>query len=109
MASLAVGMIERKLGEGFIKNKISELFSPSFRAPLAGSERAEEVLSEENKRIEREREEILSVPFISNFIRAEIRESESESDTATPRRRRFFNFIKSIFRKGQKAVTEKSE
>ncbi len=109
MASLAVGMIERKLGEGFIKKKISELFSPSFRAPLAGSEVADEVLNEENKRIEREREEILSVPFISNFIRAEIRESENESETVTPRRRRFFNFIKTIFRKGQKAVTEEED
>ncbi len=97
MAALAIGMIERKLGAGFIEKKIRELFAPSFKAPLDRSREAEEILARENARIEKERAEILSVPFISNFIRTEIREGVEKSE-APKRKRGILGLISGIFR-----------
>lgn len=99
MGALAVGMIERKLGEGFIYRKLNDLFAPTFTAPLEKSKDVEEILSEENSRIEKEREQILAVPFISNFIRTEIRTIDGEEPK---RRKSFFGLISGIFRSRQK-------
>ncbi len=100
MASLAIGMIERKLGEGFVKKKIDALFSPSFIAPSDRSIAAGEILEEENARIERERSEILSVPFIYNFIRTEIKE-EPDPDGIPKRRKGILGIISGIFKARQ--------
>lgn len=106
MASLAIGMIERKLGEGFIEKKVDSLFSPSFIAPSDRSAAAHEILAEENARIERERAEILSVPFIYNFIRAEIKDGDSDTDGEPKRRKGIFGIISGIFKSRQEAQTD---
>ncbi len=104
VGALALGMIERKLGTGFIEKKLHNLFEPEFEAPLAGSKSADGILAEENARIERERGEILSVPFISNFIRTEIRQSvQDKQEEETPKKRRgIIGLISGIFRARQK-------
>ncbi len=100
MGALAVGMIERKLGSGFIDKKLRSMFAPSYKAPLDKSKDAEEILAMENEKIESERNEILSVPFISNFIRTELRKNDDEP--MQKRRRSFFGLISGIFRSKQK-------
>ncbi len=97
MGALAIGMVERKLGDGFIEKKIRELFSPSFKAPLDSSPLAEDILKEENARIEKERAEILNVPFISSFVRTEVREGEEKPD-APKKRRGILGILSGLFR-----------
>ncbi len=108
MGALALGMVERKLGEGFIEKKLRELFAPSFKAPLERSPDAEKILAEENARIEKKREEILSVPFISNFVRTEIRK-EPEKEDVSKRRRGIIGIISDIFRLRAKSESYRDE
>ena len=94
-ATIAFGMIEKKLGHGFVERKIRELFSPSLIAPLEGAECEQYVLDEENARLEKERQEILSVPFISAFIKKDgVEESPKET---LPKRRGFLGFLAGLF------------
>lgn len=95
-ASIAISMIEKKLGGGFIERKIRELFSPTLIAPVSGSSIENEILKSENARIEKERTEILSIPFISSFIK---KKSQSDTPDSKPitKQSDFFGFLSSLF------------
>ncbi len=105
MVNIALSMIERKLGQGFVERKIRELFSPSFILPLDTSPEKERILYEENERIDKERREILSVPFISAFIKKSIEENDT-SEALPTKRRGFLSFLAGLFRE---ALTGSSE
>ncbi len=103
-ATIAFGMIEKKLGHGFVERKIRELFSPSLIAPLEGAECEQSVLDEENTRLEKERQEILSVPFISAFLKKD--GASDEPKETLPKRRGFLGFLAGLFGAKKKEAEE---
>lgn len=96
LVKIAFEMIERKLGRGFVERKVHELFTPSFIAPRADSVLAKTILEAENSRIEKERKEILSVPFISAFVKKSIDDGESPDPLPT-KKRGFLGFLSGLF------------
>ena len=106
-ATIAFDMIEKKLGHGFIERKIRELFSPSLIAPTEGSEYEKSILDEENARVKKERREILSIPFISAFIKKDGEgEDEDSPSEMLPKRQGFLGFLANLFGGDKRSLSE---
>lgn len=98
LASFAMSMLERKLGEGFMERRMGDLFSVTLLAPDERSKDRERILDEENTRITEERKELLSAPFISKFIRSvELYEECDEEDGEPEKRRGFLKRLAGLF------------
>ena len=107
--NIALGMIEKKLGGGFVERKLRELFSPSLIAPVAGAECEGYILDGENARVEKERCEILSIPFISSFIKKSDVTDTSPENLSLPKRQGFLGFLTGLFGGGKDTATSEEE
>ena len=107
--NIALGMIEKKLGGGFVERKLRELFSPSLIAPVSGAECEGYILDEENARIEKERREILSIPFISAFIKKSDVAEPTPENLSLPKRQGFLGFLAGLFGGGKASVDSEPE
>lgn len=107
--SFVINLIEKKMGEGFIKSKITSLFNPSLAAISTSTPSFEEILASDNKKIAEanEKDAKLFKTLSSKFLSDE-KSSFDKDETSSSKIGSFFKSALSLLLKFAKAKPEDS-
>ncbi len=108
-SNFVINLIEKKMGEGFIKNKISSLFNPNLAAIRTTVPNFEEIITLDNKKITEDNEKAAKIfKMLTSKFLSEEKSSSDKNDHQPSKVGSFFKSALSLLLKFAKAKPEDS-